>query len=137
MGLRGPIPKQKNNAISFNPGVPSPPKYLDAEAKKEYRRIVKELESSGADLQQPDMAMVSLYAQSYADVARLTEVIREEGEVIDGLHAKVFNPRIRALEAAKKSMSAACAKLGFSPVDRARVPASKTKQGRKNDFENF
>lgn len=128
MGLRGPRPKPKGKTISFAMGLPPPPAYLDDAGKREYKKTKQQLESAGVELQQPDGTIVAIYAQAVADIARLTEEIRKEGEVVEGRQAgMVKNPKLAVLEAARKTVIAAGAKLGFSPADRARVPAA-TKQ---------
>lgn len=137
MGLRGPRPKPKGRTISFEPGLPPPPAYLDDAGKREYRKTKQQLESAGADLQQTDGPIVAIYAQAVADIARLTREIRKEGEVVEGRQAgKVKNPKLTVLEAARKTVIAAGAKLGFSPADRARVPMS-AKQAKGNAFANL
>lgn len=136
MGLRGPSPKPKAGSIKFREGVPPPPDWLDAAAADEYRRAVEEIAAAGSPPQQPDLAMLASYAQAYADVARLTKAIREEGEVLDGAQGPVANPRLRALSIAQRSLAQTCQRLGFSPADRARVPKGAA-AGVENPFSKF
>lgn len=137
MGSRGPAPKAKSGTIKFRPGVPPPPSWLDDDACVEYDRAAEELKQADASLQQPDMAMLASYAQAYADVARLTKKIRDEGEVARGPQGPVVNPRLRALAQAQRVLAQTCQKLGFSPADRARVPKAAASSKPDNAFAGF
>lgn len=137
MGLRGVAPKAKAGTIKFRPGVPPPPAWLNDAAQAEYVRAVDELTSADASVQQPDMAVLASYAQAYADVARLSLQIREEGEVTAGVQGPVANPRFRALTIAQRTLAQTCQKLGFSPADRARVPKSAASSKPDNAFQAF
>jgi P27 family predicted phage terminase small subunit len=135
MGLRGKAPKPKGETLRFKAGVNPPPSHLDAEAKKVYARLSQLLELV---LQEPDEYILAIFAQATADVARLTVEIRKEGEVVEGRQAgMVTNPKIRALDAARKTVINAGAKLGFSPADRARVPAAAKGGSLTNEFADI
>lgn len=137
MGARGPAPKTKVGTIKFRAGVPPPPAWLDAAAKAEYVRAVDELAAADASVQQPDMAVLARYAQAYSDVARLSQKIRDEGEVTQGVQGPVANPRLRALSLAHRTLAETCQKLGFSPADRARVPKAAASSKPDNAFSQF
>ena len=137
MGSRGPAPKAKAGTIKFRAGVPPAPPWLDDDAKAEYARAAEELEAAEASVQQPDMAVLARYAQAYSDVARLTQKIRDEGEVTMGVQGPVANPRLRALSLAHRTLAETCQKLGFSPADRARVPKAAASSKPDNAFANF
>jgi len=123
MGARGPAPKSKQT-VNFRAGVPDAPRWLDASARAEYRRVVREIEH-GKGGQQVDMALLATYAQAWSDVRRLTLVVRKEGETLTSDKGNAYmNPNVNALSMKQKTLLAAAAKLGFSPQDRARVPAS-------------
>ena len=135
MGLRGYAPKNKPR-IEFGQGVPPPPPWLDESGRKEYRRCASELKKAGAALQKVDLHVLANYAQAAADSARLTEQIRQEGEIVtlpNGI--RTAHPLVAVRTAAQKHMLACAAKLGFSPADRSRVPFDKAKV--KNEFSQF
>lgn len=122
MGTRGPLPKQAAvRTIQYRTGVPSPPDWLDADAKKEYRRAADEIAATGNTLQQVDFAVLCAYAQAYADMARLSKRIRKEGEVVEGASGPIANPLIRSRALALQTIRTTSQKLGFSPADRGRV----------------
>lgn len=123
MGARGPHSKTKKT-LAFTPGVPPPPAWLDAAAVKEYHRVTREIAKTDPDcLQQVDMAVLSQYAQASSDIARLTLVVREEGETLSNPEkgTKYPNPNNNALQMAIGRQEKAASKLGFSPADRARL----------------
>lgn len=131
MGARGRLPKHTaSTVIQYRTGVPSPPDWLDTDAKKEYRRAAAEIAATGNTLQQVDFAVLCAYAQAYADMARLSKRIRKEGEVVGGASGPIANPLIRSRALALQTIRTTSQKLGFSPADRGRVqvtPSSATK----------
>lgn len=138
MGARGPTAKTAQTpAIKFAPGVPPAPAWLDVEAVIEYERAAKVLTDADGSLQQADFHVLANYAQASADVGRLTKKIRYEGEVIDGPHGPVANPRLRALSQAQRALMGTIQQLGFSPAARARVPKSAASSKPDNPFAGF
>lgn len=130
MGSRGPTAKGATS-LKFSPGVPPAPDFLDDVARAEYARVSEEMEKAGRDyLQQVDLSDLITYAQGYSDVARLTLVVRDEGESLTSLKGGVYpNPNNNALQMAYNRMKAAASRLGFSPSDRNRIG---NKSGGKN-----
>lgn len=133
MGNRGPAAKLKKGGIAYATGTPKAPAWLDEIAATEYARAAKLM---GDALTHADMSVLSTYAQAYADFVRLTAELRTEKEVVklnNGVLAA--NPKCNLREAACKRMQSASSKLGFSPVDRARVPASS--KAEVDEFDEF
>jgi P27 family predicted phage terminase small subunit len=130
----GPIQRTKA-PLAFRPGVPQPAAYLDAAAKREYRRVVAEFEAAGHELQQIDAAVIEVYAQGLADFRRLTLELRAEGEVLVSQSGySQPHPKTSLKAQAYKQLLAAASKLGFSPADRQRIPAPKAgKAGHDGD----
>jgi len=133
MGSRGPIASTKAAGVTYPAGKPEAPDWLADEARTEYERAA---ELMGRALTLADMATLAVYAESYADFAQLTREIRKEGVTVmlnNGVFAS--NPKCSQRDAAAKRMQSAAAKLGFSPVDRARVP--KSSDGKANPFSEY
>lgn len=133
MGTRGPIGANGRKSIEYAAGRPSAPPWLSELGRGEYERAALLM---GDTLTLADMATLSVYAEAYSDFAQLTQEIRAEGMVVtmnNGIVAS--NPKCAQRDAAAKRMQSAAAKLGFSPVDRARVPASSRAQ--KDEFDEF
>lgn len=137
MGARGPRPKTAKPTIKFAQGVPPAPAWLDAAAKVEYRRVAAILGEVPDHLQQVDFAVLCQYAQSLADVARLTKLVRKEGEVLANRErgTKYINPTLSALSAARNALMESAKRLGFSPTDRVR--ASSGPAGKANPLSGF
>lgn len=134
MGNRGPAAKAKAPTLSYPRGTPPPPAWLDALAVEEYLRAAKLM---GDVMTVADMSILAIFAQAYSDFIRFTTDLRTESEVIrlnNGIVAS--NPKCVLRDQACKRMQAASSKLGFSPVDRAKVPAAAT-QVSSDGFEAF
>jgi phage terminase small subunit len=80
------------------------------------------------------MAILATYAQAWADVSRMEQDLRGK-ETINGPQGPVVNPLLKAIGIRKREMFTAAAKLGFSPVDRARVPKSQAAEA--DEFSGF
>lgn len=133
MGTRGPIGSGGRQSIQYKAGRPKAPDWLSENGRREYTRAAKLM---GDTLTLADMATLAVYAEAYADFSQLTQEIRKEGVttvLTNGVVAS--NPKCAQRDAAVKRMQAAAAKLGFSPVDRARVPASA--KAVKDEFDQF
>lgn len=120
---RGPRKTTRKPSLKFPPGVPPAPGFLDADAVKEYERVVGLLAATPDHLQQVDAACLATYAQAYADVGRLTRDVRKEGETLvsEAKGTSYLNPKCSALSAAHNRLRESAAKLAFSPYDRARA----------------
>jgi P27 family predicted phage terminase small subunit len=118
MGTRGPIAKRAAEALKIKRGLPPAPASLDKIGAAEYARVGELL--SGV-ITEGDMAIVAIYASAWADVQRIEGQVRGK-EVVRGPQGPIVNPLLKALGIKKREMQSALSKLGFSPVDRARVP---------------
>ena len=124
MGLRGPAPKDKTRRlVGYAKGVPAAPPWIDRNAKREYARITAIILQAGESLELVDMAALALYAQAYSDVARLTKLMRKEGETMmsERTGQKYLNPSWTILASARNQLMQATEKLGFSPHARSRI----------------
>lgn len=138
MGSRGPASK-KPTTLKFTPGVPTAPAWLDDVARAEYARVSAEMERAGRDyLQQVDLSDLVTYSQGFADVARLTLVVRDEGETLISLKGGAYpNPNNNALQMAYNRMKAAAGRLGFSPSDRNRIGSKGTGKSKADPLDSF
>ena len=130
MGARGPVPTGAP-AVNFSSGVPTPAKWLDDVARKEYRRLVNQFAAQPGLLQQVDLGILEVYAYNFAQQRALAEQIAAEGTTLKTANGYLQpNPKCALLATAQKMMLAAMAKLGLSPADRARS-AMKAAPGRQ------
>lgn len=108
--------------------IPNPPSWLDAGAKKEYKRIVAALADLDL-LKSTDVAVLSSYALAYSRWITAEKRIVEEGTVIlvtgsQGQSKHIKNPSLTVSSDAQKQMLKAGSLLGLNPVDRNRINAS-------------
>jgi P27 family predicted phage terminase small subunit len=136
MGARGPLPnvralpgvtlppskQPRSRPVSFDPKAPKPPENLCREAKAEWGRVVKELDSKGL-LATIDRAVLTIYCDAWATHYRarvqlakepltvlsgsdrrpaknpLWQIYRESGVLVAALAKELFaspNARLRA-----------------------------------------
>lgn len=109
-----PLPTQ-------NPAIPPCPSQLKGEARKEWRRVTRELLAAGV-LMRCDMATLSLYCVAWArwkhaeaEVAKLGEVVKtKSGNVIQ-------NPWLGVANTAAKQCHRFAVEFGLTPSSRRKV----------------
>jgi P27 family predicted phage terminase small subunit len=106
--------------------VPPAPIWLSEDARKVYKKTADVLTKHHPEhLQFLDEAVLGVYAQSYAAVARLEKEIEAEGETYEtSTGNQRQNPKVQIRNEAVKRLMQATSKLGFNPVDRQRLGAS-------------
>ena len=62
------------------------PSWFDTESKKEWKRIIKLLDSENKNFTEKDLKALEGYCVSYADWKRCTEIIRDIGYKIGRAH---------------------------------------------------
>lgn len=106
-------------------GAPACPPHLQGEARKEWRRLVRELRATGL-LSKLDRGVLALYCQAWERWIEAERRLREAGPVVSVGPAGVpqvspwFSVAHREMETVRKLLS----ELGLSPSARARVGAS-------------
>ncbi len=118
-----PIPTE----VDYPTGIKCP-SFLDKEAKREWKRIVTAL--SGLDiLKQTDASILASYCVGFSRWKAAEMTIAREGTTIKvtgsmGQEKWQKHPALMVAAEAVQQMTRAGTRLGFSPVDRVRVPAS-------------
>ena len=123
--LEGNPGKRKLNEHEPQPLKKAPPcpKWLEAEAKKEWRRLAKTLEAMGV-LTDADMAAFAGYCQAYARRKEAEERITDRGLVIrtpSGYPQQV--PYISIAQQYLKLMQQFAEQFGLTPAARSRIIA--------------
>lgn len=109
-------PKPKSSA-------PKCPTWLEAEAKKEWRRMSKQLEMLGL-LTEIDMAAFSGYCQAYARWKEAEEFISKHGSIIKTPNGYLQQiPQVNIASNYLKLMSKFCEQFGLTPSARSRIVA--------------
>ena len=120
LNTKEPKPKSK---------APKCPSWLETEAKKEWRRVAKQLEQLGI-LTEVDMAAFSGYCQAYARWKEAEEFISKHGTIVktpSGYWQQV--PQISIASNYLKIMSRFCEQFGLTPSARSRIVADKAVNG--------
>ncbi|MEG2198100.1 MAG: phage terminase small subunit P27 family [Cellulosilyticaceae bacterium] len=117
---------------SLNTNEPKPntkaskcPTWLEAEAKKEWRRISKQLEQLGV-LTEVDMAAFAGYCQAYARWKEAEEFITKHGTIVktpSGYWQQV--PQVSIAQTYLKIMNKFCEQFGLTPSSRTRINVNK------------
>lgn len=114
--MKGRKPQTKQPMTGMLTVVPSPPKWLTANAKSEWRRVAKHLVERRV-LSEPDLGTLTSYCVAVGVVRDSMEAIACEGDIIDGKR----NPRYTSLEKAMTAQRQYAAELGLSPTARSKV----------------
>lgn len=123
--LEGNPGKRKLNAQEPKPRVKAPtcPKWLEDDAKREWRRLAKQMEQLGI-LTEIDMAAFAGYCQAYARWKAAEEFISKHGSIVktpSGYWQQV--PQVSIAQQYMKQMSKFCEQFGLTPASRSRIIA--------------
>jgi P27 family predicted phage terminase small subunit len=101
--------------------APKCPSWLEPDAKKEWRRLSKELEAMGL-LTQVDMAAFAGYCQAYARWKEAEEFISKHGSILKTASGYIQQiPQVSIAQQNLKQMRNFCSELGLSPSARSRL----------------
>lgn len=123
--LEGNPGKRQLNTAEPKPiqKAPTCPKWLDDEAKKEWKRLAKKMEQLGI-LTEVDMAAFAGYCQSYARWKEAEEFISKHGAIVktpSGYWQQI--PQVSIAQQYMKQMSKFCEQFGLTPASRSRIVA--------------
>ena len=113
--------------------APACPKWLEDEAKKEWRRLAKQMEQLGI-LTQVDMAAFAGYCQAYARWKEAEEFITQHGSIVktpSGYWQQV--PQVSIAQTYLKIMNKFAEQFGLTPSSRSRIIASSESSGNAVD----
>jgi P27 family predicted phage terminase small subunit len=125
--LEGNPGKRPLNIFEPHPEKKAPkcPAWLDAEAKKEWKRVAKQLEELGT-LTEVDMAAFAGYCEAYARWKEAEEFITKHGTIVktpSGYWQQV--PQVSIAQTYLKIMVKFCEQFGLTPSSRSRIVAEK------------
>ena len=107
-----------------NKKAPACPKWLEPEAKKEWRRLAKQMEAIGI-LTEVDMAAFAGYCQAYARWKEAEAFITQHGTIVktpSGYWQQV--PQVSIAQTYLKIMNKFAEQFGLTPSSRSRIIAS-------------
>lgn len=127
-------------------GAPTCPTWLSAEAKKEWKRLVPELQTLGL-LTIVDLAALSSYCQAWAELQEATRILDRDGRIIEVQkynragdvtgYAMQTHPAVKLQRDAFQRVKQFLCEFGLSPASRSRT-AGQGKGGDQTDpFEQY
>lgn len=122
-------------------GAPSVPGHLDDEAKKEWKRVSKELAALGL-LTRLDRAAFAAYCAAYSRWAAAERQVKQFGTVLSRLPEKegdppkfYTNPYLHVANQAMEKMHSFASEFGLTPSSRTRIQVAP--RGAADPFEQF
>ncbi|MFZ3578812.1 phage terminase small subunit P27 family [Virgibacillus sp. DJP39] len=101
--------------------APKCPSWLEPDAKKEWRRLSKELTAMGL-LTQVDMAAFAGYCQAYARWKEAEEFISKHGSILKTSSGYIQQiPQVSIAQQNLKQVRNFCSEMGLSPSARSRL----------------
>lgn len=102
------------------------PSWLDPEAKKEWRRIIKILEDEKRDFTTKDIKALEAYCDSYATWKSNKQIILEEGYTFKTPSGYIQQrPEVSICNKAQQEMRSWMKELGLTEASRARMKKNK------------
>lgn len=101
-----------------------PPTWLGKEAKKIFRRLVKEMEQTEL-WTNVDVDTLAVYCDAVVRYAQASQDIEENGLTVEGARGVVQNPAVLVASKYASIISRCAAKLGLDPASRASLAIPK------------
>lgn len=116
---------EAEKALQFEKGKLKPPSWLCGDAKKLFKKMVKDFEATQL-LVNVDAYALSMFVDAYMDYVRYTEIISVEGDMVEhtnksGATNETPHPLITKKAQAFQQMDKMMGKFGLTPVDRAKL----------------
>ena len=106
--------------------IPPCPKFLQGEARKQYKKIAKKLARIGLMTEIDDMAL-SMLCQAWQEYMEATEQVKKSGILVKSPNGfPILNPYLIAANQAIKKVRALLAEFGMTPGSRSRINAAST-----------
>ena len=137
--LEGNPGKRQLNANEPKPAAraPSCPKWLEDDAKKEWRRLAKQMEQLGI-LTEVDMAAFAGYCQAYARWKEAEEFLTKHGTIFKTPSGYIQQvPQVSIAQTYLKIMKDFCSEFGLTPSARSRIHAAVDKKDTDDEMEQL
>lgn len=107
-------------------GVPPCPRHLDKEARKEWKRVARELDACGM-LTLVDRAALAAYCQAWSRWVAAEEIVQQSGPVLkrQGTNDLYPNPYLGVVNRALRQMHEFASEFGMTPASRTRIKVAK------------
>ena len=115
--------------------VPPCPPHLQGEARKEWRRITKELHALGI-ISRLDRAALAAYAQAWGRWCEAEEQLRKHGPIVKSPSGfPIQNPYLAVANKAMEQIMKMSVEFGLTPSSRSRIDA--TPPAPQDDLQSF
>lgn len=133
--------KAENTTPQPAPGRPACPRALDKEARREWKRIIPELEKLGL-LSRLDRAALAAYCQLFSRWLQCEKIVKVEGpskilRSAKGGEYVVVNPALSSANKALSLMKSYLSEFGLSPVARTRLSVSPEADDEDTEMERL
>jgi P27 family predicted phage terminase small subunit len=133
--------REAEKKIKPNSNKVKPPAWLNDVAKKEFKRIVKEMHDLEI-LTNVDVDALALYCDAYASYIECTRIIDEEGMMVEYTNKaaetnKVPHPLLTKKKQLAEQMKALATEMGLTPASRAKLAMPKEQPKEPTEFERL
>lgn len=111
---------------------PSPPEWLDREAKAEWKRVVPQLQRLEL-VKQLDRAALAAYCSCWSRLHAAIKLRRDKGMTVVTSQGVGVAPWVRIEEAASRELRGWCQEFGFTPSAEGRMTAPAADAGDSGD----
>ena len=120
------------------PAIPSCPRFVVGEARKEWRRVSRLLFAMGV-LSEIDRSALAAYCQAWAQWVDAEQKLAKTGMLVSVEGVVRISPTWQAANQSREQMRAYLTEFGMTPASRARVRANKEKaeNGHSDSKEKF
>lgn len=128
--------REPKNRPSFKSGIQhTAPSWLDAQGRREWRKIIGEIRAIGMG-KTVDATALALYCDAVSRYRRLRELVETEGDSVPTVNGGVQrNPNSVAMREAAEYIHKAGQQFGFTPASRSKVDLSGPKDAEKPKSE--
>jgi P27 family predicted phage terminase small subunit len=117
--------------------IPSCPKHLQGEARREWKRITKELGALGL-LTRVDRAAIAGYCDAYGRWAEAAAKLSEKGLLVKAPSGyPILNPYLSIINSALDQMRKFLTEFGMTPSSRTRINVAKKNEDKDNAARFF
>lgn len=98
------------------------PEWLTKRGRKVFRELMRRM---GSEAKESDLSLYADYAQTSADIERLTGEVDKEGFTVECMAGVKANPKAQLLSAARSQLAALRRDLNLTPKARSEKVAAK------------
>lgn len=122
---------------AYQKKAPPCPAWLDDEAKREWRRLARTMESMGV-LTEADMAAFAAYCDAYSKWKEATEFLDQHGTIFKTPSGYIQQvPQVSIAQTYSKIMTKIATEFGLTPASRSRIIAGNGEGGVVDEMDEL